>query len=59
MEGRPFPYTLGYLDLDGGPRVLVRIQQEQPARVPLGSRLRLVATPVESGADDCWAVRVW
>lgn len=36
------PFTLAYLDLDDGPRVLVRLAG--PGAVPVGTRLRITGT---------------
>lgn len=40
VQGRQIPYTLAYVDLDDGPRVLVHL----PSRPPVGARVRLVGT---------------
>jgi hypothetical protein len=47
-EGDAVPYTLAYVDLDAGPRLLVRLDESlAPARV--GARVRLTAS---SAAGD-------
>jgi len=43
VPGRTPPYTLAYLDLDDGPRVLCRVEG-CVARVPVGTVLRLSGT---------------
>jgi uncharacterized protein len=43
QEGDEVPYTLAYVDLDAGPRLLVRLDESlAPARV--GARVRLTAS---------------
>lgn len=37
------PYALAYVDLDDGPRVLVRVRDDEVAP-PVGARVRLVGT---------------
>jgi len=43
VPGRTPPYTLAYLDLDDGPRVLCRVEHVDH-RVPVGTVLRLWGT---------------
>ena len=43
VPGRTPPYTLAYLDLDDGPRVLCRVEHVDH-RVPVGTVLRLSGT---------------
>jgi len=54
-EGDDVPYTLAYLDLDAGPRLLVRLDESlAPAHV--GARVRLTAsTPAGDPAAEVLA----
>ena len=47
VPGHSPPYTLAYVDLDDGPRILAHVVDAADAPAPIGGRDRLVARPAD------------
>jgi uncharacterized protein len=41
VQGRPFPYSIAYVDLTDGPRLLAHVDSKADTALPVGTRIML------------------